>query len=329
MYVNVLIAAFALVGGVTLLTQITVQDRPHVDLVGTVLAGLGLFGLVYGFSNASMSSGSSGWTQPATLISLIGGAVLLAVFVFAERRVAHPLLPLRIILDRNRGGAYLAMFFAAIGMFGVFLFLTYYLQKSLGFSPVRSGLAFLPMLATLMLAATVGTAKLMPRMGPRPLVSVGLILATVGSVLLTRIGIHSSYDSHVLPALLLLGLGLGLTMAPAINTATAGIRSEDASVASAMVSVGQQIGGSVGTALLSSFAAAATTRFLTANPHTSQLLGHAAVHGYTTAFWWSAGIFAIGAVACGLLIPTHIAAVEEDETIEPEPAVAAESVFAR
>ena len=132
MYVNVLIAAVALVGAVALLKHIAAPDRPKLDLVGTVLAGVGLFAIVYGFSNASMSSGSSGWTKPATLVALIGGAVLLAVFVVVERRVAHPLLPLRVILDRNRAGAYLAMFFAAIGMFGVFLFLTYYLEENLG-----------------------------------------------------------------------------------------------------------------------------------------------------------------------------------------------------
>jgi len=325
LFVNLAFAVPTAIAAVRLLQHEAPAEKPHIDIPGALTSSLGLFALVYGFAEAE----TKGWHAGITLGSFAAAVILLAGFVLIERRVRQPLLPMRVVVDRARGGSLLAITIASLGMFGVFLFLTYYLQKSLGFSPVKTGLAFLPMMATLMLAATVGTAKLMPRMGPRPLVTLGLVLATVGSVLLTRIGIHSSYDSHVLPALLLLGLGLGLTMAPAINTATAGIRSEDASVASAMVSVGQQVGGSVGTALLSSFAAAATTSFITSNPHTSQLLGHAAVHGYTTAFWWSAGIFAIGAVACGLLIPTHIAAVEEAEATAPDQVVAAEPVLAQ
>ncbi len=163
MYVNVLIAAIALAGGLPLLKKSPANDRPKLDLVGTVLAAVGLFGLVFGFSNASMSPGSTGWTKPATLIALIGGTVLLAIFVMVERRIAHPLLPLRIILDRNRGGSYVAMFLAAIGMFGVFLFLTYYLEVTLRYSAVKTGLAFLPLTLVLVVVAGVGNTILLTR----------------------------------------------------------------------------------------------------------------------------------------------------------------------
>jgi MFS family permease len=167
MYVNVLIAAVALAGAVMLLKQVNVPGRPRLDLVGTVLAAVGLFAIVYGFSNASMSSGSSGWTKPATLGTLIGGAVLLAAFVIVERRTKHPLLPLRVILDRNRAGAYLAMFFAAIGMFGVFLFLTYYLEENLQWSAVKTGVAFLPLTLVLVVVAAIGNTVLLSRVSPR------------------------------------------------------------------------------------------------------------------------------------------------------------------
>jgi predicted MFS family arabinose efflux permease len=238
MYVNVVIAAVALTGGLTLLKGVRAPEhRPKLDLVGTVLAAGGLFCLVFGFSNASMASGSSGWTEPATLGTLIGGAVLLTAFVLAERRVAHPLLPLRVILDRNRAGAYLAMFFAAIGMFGVFLFLTYYLEETLSYSAVKTGLAFLPVTITLMVTAAVGNTVLLSRITARILVPFGLVLAAVGMALLTNIGVQSNYAADVLPSLLLIGFGLGLVFAPSFTLGTFGVAADDAGVASASVNV--------------------------------------------------------------------------------------------
>jgi EmrB/QacA subfamily drug resistance transporter len=309
LYVNLAFALPTAIAASRLLQHEVSADRSRIDVPGALTSSLGLFAIVYGFAEAE----TKGWGAGITLGSLVAGVILLIGFVVTERRVSHPLLPLRVVLDRARGGSLLAIGTVGIGMFGVFLFLTYYLQNNLGFSPVKTGLAFLPMMAVLMIAATLGTSQLVPRFGPRPLISLGLLTAAAGSVLLTRITVDSSYSTHVLPALLLLGLGLGLTMAPAISSATAGVQAEDAGVASAMVSVGQQVGGSVGTALLSSFAATATASFITSHAHSSQLVAHAAVHGYTTAFWWSAAIFAVGAVICGLLLPTRDAAVENHE----------------
>jgi EmrB/QacA subfamily drug resistance transporter len=323
MYVNVLIAAFALVGGVTLLKRVAVLDRPHLDLVGTVLEGVGLFLIVYGFSNASMASGSSGWTEPATLGSLIGGAVLLAVFVIVERRVAHPLLPLRVILDRNRAGSYLAMFFAAIGMFGVFLFLTYYLEETLQWSAVKTGVAFLPLTLVLVVVAAVGNTLLLTRISPRILVPFGLLIAAVGMALLTNIGVTSNYASDVLPTLLLVGAGLGLVFAPSFTLGTLGVGPEDAGVASATVNVAQQIGGSIGTSLLNTIATTAAATYVAA--HAASITSaagkrlveaHALLNSYHTVFWVAAGIYAGAAVLCAFLLRSGIAIPTDD----PEPA---------
>jgi EmrB/QacA subfamily drug resistance transporter len=295
LYVNLAFAVPAALGALALLANPARAARPRIDVPGTLAAGAGVFSLVFGFSKAQ----TLGWGDPVTIGFLVAAAVLLAIFVAIERRVSAPLLPLRVVADRNRGGAYLAVGLVAIGMFGVFLFLTYYLQTTLGYSPVKTGLAFLPMVGAIMVAAGASTAKLLPRVGPRPLIPTGMALAAAGMVLLTGIGLHSTYAADVLPGLLVLGLGIGLVMAPSLNTATAGVEPSDAGVASAMVNTAQQVGGSIGTALLSTLAASAATAY--AESHAGQL-ALAAVHSYTTAFWWSAAIFAAAALVTGLLL---------------------------
>jgi EmrB/QacA subfamily drug resistance transporter len=314
MYVNVLIAAIALAGGIVLLKNIAAPDRPKLDLVGTVLAGVGLFGLVYGFSNASMSPGSTGWTKPATLGTLIGGAVLLAVFIVLERRIAHPLLPLRIILDRNRAGAYLAMFLAAIGMFGVFLFLTYYLEETLQYSAVKTGLAFLPLTLALVVVAGVGNGILLSKVSARLLVPSGLVLAGVGMALLSHIGLHGNYAADVLPTLLLVGFGLGLVFAPAFTLGTLGVDPGDAGVASATINVAQQIGGSIGTSLLNTIAATAAAGYVTAHAASitsaasrQLVVANSLIHSYHLVFWVAAAIYAGAAVVTALLLRPGVA----------------------
>jgi EmrB/QacA subfamily drug resistance transporter len=319
MYVNVVIAAFAFTGGALLLKYVASPHRPKLDLVGTVLAAGGLFCLVFGFSNASMSSGSSGWTKPGTLGTLIGGLVLLVAFVLVEQRVANPLLPLRVVLDRNRGGAYMAMFLAAIGMFGVFLFLTYYLEETLQYSAVKTGLAFLPLTVILVLVAAVGNTILLTRVSPRIAVPAGLVLAGVGMALLTRIGLHSDYVGDVLPTLLLVGFGLGLVFAPAFTLGTLGVDRGDAGVASASINVAQQIGGSIGTSLLNTIAATAATGYVTA--HAASLTSSAAkqlveanavVHSYHVVFWVAAAVFAGAAVLTALVLRPGVAIPREN-----------------
>jgi MFS family permease len=185
----------------------------------------------------------------------------------------------------------------------VFLFLTYYLQSTLGFSPVKTGLAFLPMVAMTATAATLVSARILPRTGPRPLIPTGMVLAGVSLLFLTRVGVHTGYASHVLPALIVVGVGMGMVFAPAMATATGDVRPEDAGVASALVNTMQQVGGSIGVALLSTFSATAATSFVASHGGaTRSTLASAAVHGYTTAFWWAAGIFFLGALLTSVLL---------------------------
>jgi EmrB/QacA subfamily drug resistance transporter len=301
LYVNLVFAAVAVVGAAILLGRHPRTHRPKLDVPGAVAVSAGMFCIVYGFSNAAIHS----WHTPSTWGFLAAGVLLLAIFAWWESRAPEPLLPLRIVLDRNRGGAYLSILIAGIGMFGIFLFLTFYLQQTKGYSPVMAGVAFLPMVAMIATTANLSNVVLLPRFGPKPLVTLGMLLAATGVALMTRIGVHTSYAGTVLPSLLIDGAGLGLVIAPSINTGTYGVDIADAGVASASVNTGQQLGGSIGTSLLNTIAASATTAYLTAHvsPRTlthgrpsPALTGQALIHGYITAFWWAAAIFLCGAV---------------------------------
>ncbi len=306
LYVNLFFAAIACAGAVVLLRRSAGGPRPRLDLPGLAAEVGGMFCIVYGFSNAA----SDGWHSPATWGFLAAGVVLLAAFGYVETRARQPLLPLRIVLDRNRAGAYVSILITGAGMFGIFLFLTYYLQETLGFSPVMAGVAYLPMVAAIVVCANLANIVLLPRIGPRFLVASGMLAAAAGLAWLTRIGAHSSYMTDVLPPLLLAAAGLGLVMSPSMNTGTAGVAPSDAGVASAVVNTGQQVGGSIGTSLLNTMAASAAASYL-AGHLSSRLLvgGHPApalveaaqVHSYAVAFWWAAGLFAAGAVLAALL----------------------------
>jgi EmrB/QacA subfamily drug resistance transporter len=313
MYVNLILAVPAAIAALRLLGEETASAaKPRLDIPGTITASAGLFGLVYGFSNAE----THGWGAPLTIVALVAGVALLAAFVAIERRVDHPLLPLRVVADRGRGGAYLAVAIVGAGMFGVFLFLTYYLQQTLGFSPLQTGLAFLPMMGVIMPTGAIGQTRLVPRFGTRRLVTLGMVLGGIAMLILTRVTVDSSYATHVLPGLMVMGLGLGLVMAPAMSTATLGVERHDAGVASAMVNTGQQIGGSIGTALLSTLSAGAAHSYGAAHGPAADVLAQAAVHGYTTAFVWSAGIFAVGALVAWLLLPSGVPKLEPDPQAE-------------
>lgn len=293
LYVNVVLAVAAFAGGWLLLTNHRDAADTKLDIPGTALAGSGLLSLVYGFSNAETHD----WGSPQTWGFLIAGGLLLAAFAWWQTRTAHPLLPLRILLDRNRGASFLAVLISGAGTFGVFLFLTYYLQLNLGFSPTQTGVAFLPMVGALMATAQVGSTVLVPRIGPKAVVSLGFTVAAAGMAWLTGMGIGSSYVSAVLPQVIMVGIGLGLVVPTGMQLATGGVRAEDAGVASATVNAMQQVGGSIGTALLNTLATSAATGYLAGRNATDKLVrAQATIEGYTTAFWWSAGLFAAGAV---------------------------------
>jgi EmrB/QacA subfamily drug resistance transporter len=298
LYVNLLFAVPAAIAALRLLVNQGQPDRPRIDLLGTVTGTAGLFALVYGFSNSETHS----WGHPGTIIALAAAVVLLVAFVTIESRVAHPLLPLRVIADRTRGGSYIAVAFAAVALFGVFLFLTYYLQQTKDYTPIKTGLAFLPMPAAIVATSTTVNIKLLGRIGPRPLMTLGMCLGVIGMVWLAQIEAGSSYFTHVLPSLLVLGVGMGCVFAPAFQSATYGVQPSDTGIASAMVNVGQQVGGSIGTALLSSIFASAVSSYASGRAATPATQQAAAVHGYRVAFWVSAGIFALGAIAVRVLM---------------------------
>ncbi|HEY0259049.1 MAG TPA: MFS transporter [Lacisediminihabitans sp.] len=328
LYINVFIAIIAIIGASLFVTSITrTGPRPKLDIPGTLLVSGALFSLVYGFSNAE----SDGWGSALTWGFLGASGILLIAFVLWQRRAVHPLLPLSIVIDRNRGAAFSSVMIAGAGMFGIFLFVTYYLQTSLHFTPIQTGLAFLPMIAMLITAAQLSTNIFVPRFGPKIMVPFGMILAAIGMVYLTRLDLTSTYAADVLPALLILGFGMGSIMPASMQTATLGVDRGHAGVASAMVNTSQQVGGSIGTALLNTLAATAATDYIASHlPLSATVAAEAAVHSYATAYWWGAGFFAFGAVLAavlfrrrgdGLSLSHHVPTATTTSTTEDEPVV--------
>ncbi|HEY1653358.1 MAG TPA: MFS transporter [Acidimicrobiales bacterium] len=298
LFVNLVFAASAIAGALLWLKNDRGADHDPLDLPGLFLVAGGLFCLVFGFSHAETTK----WSNPYTIGFLVAGLVLLAVFALFENRAKYPLLPPRVVRNRTRGGSMLAMLFASVGIFGVFLFLTYYLQETLGFSPVKTGVAFLPLVVALAAMAQVSNRVLLPRFGPKPIVPIGLLVCAAALFGLHLVGLHSSYFSHVLPYLLILGIGFGLSVAPAFSTGTLGLAPQDAGVGSATLNTAQQVGGSIGTALLNTLAASAATSYLVGRAVNPANLQAALLHSYTTAFLWSALIFVAGAVIAGLVL---------------------------
>jgi EmrB/QacA subfamily drug resistance transporter len=317
LFVNLAFAATATVGALLWLESDEGADHDPLDLPGLFMVAGGLFSLVFGFSHAETTA----WRNPFTIGFLLAGVLLLAVFAYFETRAKYPLLPPRVVLNRTRGGSVLAMLFASVGIFGVFLFLTYYLQGTLGFSPVKTGIAFLPLVAALATTAQVSNRILLPRFGPKPIVPIGLLVSAAALFGLHLVGLHSSYVTHVLPYLLVLGVGFGLSVAPSFSTGTLGLAPQDAGVGSATLNTAQQVGGSIGTSLLNTLAAGAATSYLVGRALTPANLQGALLHSYTTAFLWSSLIFVAGAVVAGLLFQRGglAALTSEDRTPKADP----------
>lgn len=320
LYVNLAIAVPTAILSLRLLVNQPRPNRPRIDLPGVLTGSAGLFAIVYGFSNAETHS----WSDPVTIIALAAGAILLCSFVAIERLRAQPLLPLHIVANRARGGSYASIVLAGSGILGAFLFLTYFMQQNLGFSPLTTGLAFLPMTVPIVLSSTIAQTRILPRTGAKPLITVGMALGVVAMVLLTRLSPGSGYAADVLPSLIVLGLGLGMIFAPAISTATFGVNRDEAGVASAMVNTSQQIGGSVGTALLSTLFASSASAFARTHVGLDDLQAAAQVHGYTSAFWWCAGIFAVGLLIAVTVFPLGVKPTEPASAGEAELALAAD-----
>jgi EmrB/QacA subfamily drug resistance transporter len=301
--VNVPIAAFAATGATAFVKESKAHGNTKYDLPGAALVTGGLVSLVYGFTEAAKTG--VGWGAASTLGFLALAVVLLVAFVVVEARSANPLLPLRVVLDRNRGGSYLSSLLVGAGLFAMFLFLSYYFQVNLGYTPLKSGFAFLPFSAGIIVSAGAASS-ILPRTGPKPLMVFGAILATVGLYLFTFISDTSSWLTHVLPGEILMSVGLGLVFVPLSSLALKGVADHDAGVASAMLNTSQQVGGSLGTALLNTFYASAVTAYLASHVHspadlpTQQPL--ALIHGYHVAFGIGVALLASATVVIMLLI---------------------------
>jgi EmrB/QacA subfamily drug resistance transporter len=292
--VNTPIAIVAAIVALRVVTESRAEGEAHFDLAGAGTVTLGLVSLVYGFTKAD----TAGWSAGSTIIFLAVAVALLVSFVVIEARTAHPLLPLRVVLERNRGGSFLVSFLVAGGLFGMFLFLTYYLQGTLHYSALKTGFAFLPFSAGIVAGATVAS-RLIGRAGPRNLMTFGLVISVLGLLWFARIGVAPAYLLHVLPAEIVVSVGIGIVFVTLSSTALLGVADHDAGVASALVNATQQVGGSLGTALLNTFAAAATATYLTSHVHAIQA---SLVHGYHVAFYISAAVLAFGAVSSQILV---------------------------
>jgi EmrB/QacA subfamily drug resistance transporter len=297
MFVNVGFVAAALLGAGLFLLPDRALARPTLDLPGIALVSTGLFGLVFGFSHAS----TAGWSNTTTLGFIAAGGALLAGFTYRQTHASSPLLPLRVVLDRDRAAAYLAIFMVGLGQFGMLLFVTYYCQRTLGFTAIQSGLAFLPWLASFMTMSQIGSRVIAKRVGPRWTLAPGIAIAGIALIILSHLSVSSSYAADVLPALVLFGAGVGLTVACAVNAATSVVDQSDAGAASAMVNTSQMIGASLGTALLNSLAVSAVASYLAAHLGQTHAAAYAATHSYDVVFIISATVLLIGSVLIGAL----------------------------
>ncbi|HKF75380.1 MAG TPA: MFS transporter [Candidatus Dormibacteraeota bacterium] len=299
LYVNVPIAVVAAAGGwIALSDPGRGSGRLGFDMPGVLLAGGALAALV----SACTDAVSAGWGSRTVVGLMAICAALLVLFVLREANAASPLLPLRILRHRARGGAYAAVALAIAGMFGAFFFLTYYLQVVLRYTPLEAGLAFLPMTAASQLGSWAIASRLMPFVPPRALMAPGALVAAAGMGVLTLVQANGDYLSHVLPAEILLGMGIACVMVPAFSTATLGVDPGEAGVASAIVNAAQQVGGSTGTALLNTIAAGATAGYLATHDPGPAVRALALVHGYSVAAGAGTAILAAAALVAAILI---------------------------
>ncbi|NDU77005.1 DHA2 family efflux MFS transporter permease subunit [Actinomadura sp. DSM 109109] len=305
LYVNAPVAALAVAGAVVTLKNPARGTAAGLDVLGAVLGTAGVLSIVYGFSEAE----SRGWDDARVPALLIGGVLILGAFTVRQARARTPLLPLHIVRDRQRAGAYLTMALVTVAMFGVFLFLTFYLQGIKGWSPLKTGAAYLPMTACMIIGSTQISARLLHSVPARALIVPGLVLAAGGLALLATMDVDATYLGHVLPGICTMGLGMGVTFMAAMATATSRVAAHEQGAASATLNTMQQVGGSVGTALLNTIAAGATADWLAGHADAAQpaaqaraALAEATVHGYSVATWTSAGILLAAALVAGVFI---------------------------
>jgi predicted MFS family arabinose efflux permease len=311
MYVNIAFAIMGISGGLALLHNSTEPDKPRLSVPSTILGATSIFGVVFGSAKAQ----TDGWSSAVTLTPLIAGGLLLIGFVVLQKVDRHPLIPLHVIADRNRGAAYLTLMLGQGGVFALFLFLTYYFQDVLHYSPITTGIAFLPMMLTVVVVATVTQSVLVRHLTMRVITVGGLLVSGAGAALLTQADGGSPYAAWALPGLILVGAGIGSAIVSAVAAGQEGVDARDAGTAGAVNNVAQQLGAALGVAVISTFVATSTSHYLAGHGETH--LVDATVHGFAVGYWWAAGLFWAGAVICGGLIRTRTRLHQEPGQPEP------------
>src|SRR5499433_2810616 len=300
LFVNVPIGMVVAAGASRVLAESPRRSGP-IDVAGAITGTAGVALLVYGLSKAATGpDGVSHWGDALVLASLAAAAALIVSFVLIEVRSSHPLLPMRVLADRNRSGAYLIMLCIGTAMFGMFFFLTLFTQTVLGYSAVRSGICYLPFTAGIVIAATLAS-QLMPRIGARPLILTGSAAAAGGMFWFVQLTEHAGYLGQLLGPILVTSSGLGLLFVPLALVALHNVADQDAGVASSLLNTGQQVGGAIGLAALGTIAwttvannlnnaraAIAAGRQPAASP--AQLTAHALATGFSRGFLLAAGI---------------------------------------
>jgi EmrB/QacA subfamily drug resistance transporter len=302
MYVNVPLAVTAAIGALALLPADAKRDGIRFDLLGTVLSCGGMVALTYAIARA----GRLGWGTTSVLLPGLAALVMLGSFVIWQLRAANPLVPPALIADRNRIGALITIALMMFALFGSFLFETYQLQVIMRYSPLLAGLGILPAAVAVVVGASQISSRLVPLVPLRWVIVPGMLLAALGTLILAQMTVHSSFVSCLLPAEILLGIGVGCVMTPSVSAAMHGASPHQIGVLSGIVSTAQQIGGSLGTVLLNAMAASATAAYLRAHSDTAGqqdlLSAVASVHGYRVASAWGVGVLVVGALVAGLLV---------------------------
>ncbi|WP_086870585.1 MFS transporter [Streptomyces viridochromogenes] len=298
LYINLPIAVIGILGVLTVVRDPGIPaGRARLDVPGALLASGGAVALVFGFAKAE----SDGWAAGVTVSMFVLSALLLAAFVLLAAKVTSPLLPLRVLTERNRAGAYLSLALSVVSMFGMFLFLSYYFQLVKGYSPVQSGAAFIPMAAAQALGSTQIGARLSHRVRPGLLMGAGYAVSGIGVLMLALLDVDASFG-YIAVAEIVVGAGIGTAFMPAFSLGTHGVELRDVGVASAMTNTSQQIGGSIGTALLNTIAASATAGYVASHQGAVSLTGLSLVHGYSVAYWWATGFLAAAALVAFLAV---------------------------
>jgi EmrB/QacA subfamily drug resistance transporter len=310
LFVNVVVAVVAWFAGRSLLPHDVGHHGARIDAVSGLLVTGGLAAVVAGCAQAARH----GWGSATVLVPAVAGLTAIALFARRQAHRDQPLLPLAILADRARAGAYLATAMSVVGSFGMFLMLTYHFQVVLGYSPVHAGLAFLPLSLAVSASAYGLGSRLLPRLAPRALIVPGLLLGAAGLGVLATLAPDSGYARTALPAELLLGTGMGLVFTPSISVATSGVEPRFAGVAAATVTTAMQIGGSVGTAVLNSLAVAATTSYVATHAPVDAAVRQAGlVHGFADATAWSAAVLAGTAAVVLALVRTPRPTTQEGD----------------